>query len=137
MAKVPRGIRRRLRELAADFIDRWTPIADSVRLLWSAGPITIGFFILSYAVVDVATLWLDLAVYRSLGPHELSWWFATDQPIILVIELLVEPIRLCLIAAAYDYCLRSIEQRESAAALPTEGSEPDGSQPEVEHQEPR
>jgi hypothetical protein len=127
---MPRSLRRRLGELSDDLIERWKPIADSVRLIWNAGPITMGFFLVAFAIVDVASLWLNLAVYRSLGPHELAWWFATDQPISLLIDLVVEPIRLCLIAAAYDHCLRAVRAPENAIA-------PAPSQTEIKDQEAR
>jgi hypothetical protein len=113
--RVPGFLRKRLAELGSDLGGRWVPIADSARLIWRAGIITMALFVLAYAVLDTSSLWLSLGVNRLIGPHELPWWQAADTPIGLVIELIVEPLRIALIAATWVYCL--------TRATASEGSE--------------
>jgi len=121
--RVPRFVRKRISSLADDTVSRWRPIADSARLIWRAGILAMAVFVLSYAVLDTSTLWILQGIYRLLGPHELAWWFATDNQITLVADAIVEPLRLCLIAATYDYGLRvsrerdALKAREAAAQL--------------------
>ncbi|MDH6180622.1 hypothetical protein M2152_000804 [Microbacteriaceae bacterium SG_E_30_P1] len=113
-ARLPRRLRRRLAEVGSDLAGRWMPIATSVRLLWAAGIVTVGLFVVAYAVLDTSTAWLRLGLYRLLGPHEMQWWFATDALIGLGVDGIVEPLRIALIAAAWGYFLsRSAEGRET------------------------
>lgn len=100
---------KRINEVGTDFAGRWVPIANSARLIWRAGAITMALFVLAYAILDTSTLWLHFGFDRLLGPHELSWWFASDAPLSLVIDLLVEPLRISLIASAWIYCLSRSE----------------------------
>lgn len=110
--KVPAYLRKRITMLSGDLIERWRPIADSARLIWRAGILAMALFVLAYAVLDTSSLWLMQGFYGLLGPHELAWWFAVDNQIGLVTEAIVEPLRLCLIAATYDYCLRVMRERD-------------------------
>lgn len=110
--RVPAYLRKRIVSLSGELIERWRPIADSARLIWSAGIVAVALFILSYAVLDTSSLWILQGIYRILGPHELAWWFAVDNQIGLVTDAIVEPLRLCLIAATYDYCLRIMRDRQ-------------------------
>ncbi len=118
---VPVFARKRIAELGSDVAGRWTPIAGAVRLVWRAGAVTMALFVLAYAVLDTSTLWLNFGVNRLLGPHELQWWAASDTPISLVIDLVVEPVRLCLIAATWVYCLTL--SKAGRAELELEGEE--------------
>lgn len=112
-ARLPRVVRKRLAEFASDLAGRWVPIATSVRLLWAGGIITIGLFVLAYAVLDTSTLWLRFGIDRLIGPHELAWWFGSDAVIGLAIDAVVEPLRISLIAAAWGYfLLRSTAGRD-------------------------
>ncbi len=104
-ARLPRSVRRRATELGSDLAGRWVPIATSVRLLWAGGIVTIGLFVLAYAVLDTSSAWLRFGVERLLGPHELPWWFAVDTTISLVVDAVVEPLRISLIAAAWGFFL--------------------------------
>jgi len=117
---VPRFVRKRISSLADGTVSRWKPIADSARLIWTAGILAMAVFVLSYAVLDTSTLWILQGIYRLLGPHELAWWFATDKQINLVANAIVEPLRLCLIAATYDYGLRMTRERDSRKAREAE-----------------
>lgn len=114
--RVPASLRKRIVSLMGDLIDRWRPIADSARLIWGAGIIAVALFVLAYAVLDTSTLWLLQGVYQLLGPHELGWWFAVDNQTSLVADSLIEPLRLCLIAATYDFCLGVVRKRDELKA---------------------
>ena len=107
----PPGVRRRLADLASGFTDRWQPISSSARLIWGAGPAAVGLFLLLTAVVETLGLWLHFGIDRVIGPHSIRWWMATDVPLSLVVETIVEVTRIALIASAYDYSLRLLARR--------------------------
>ena len=130
--RVPRFVRKRISSLTDGTVSRWRPIADSARLIWAAGALAMAIFVVSYAALDTSTLWILQGIYRLLGPHELSWWFATDNQISLVADTIVEPLRLCLIAAAYDYGLGKSRERDARKAREAaQATEPATATPEV------
>jgi len=105
-ARLPRWMRAGLAAMTGGFQERWLPIASSVRLIWSAGPLALGGFLLAYAVAHAAGEWLDVALLRALGPHELAFWRAVDDPVGLLVVALVVPVQLTLVGSAYDTALR-------------------------------
>lgn len=128
----PKGFRHavvsRARGLGADLLERWRPIADSARTIWRAGPITMGFAILLIAVVSTAADWTDALVLRVVAPQELSFWMAADRALALVADVIWEPIRICVLAAAFDYCVGvtrpALRLRRSGSG--SSGSDPSG-----------
>lgn len=102
--------RRLLEWLVSGFLERWQPVATAARLIWGAGPIALGVYVLAFSVLTVATEWLRYAVYHVLGPHDGGWWGAIEQPIELAIATVVFPLQLCLVAAAFDFCVRALQR---------------------------
>ncbi|MCU1405838.1 MAG: hypothetical protein JWQ43_2141 [Glaciihabitans sp.] len=118
VSALPRGVSRRLKDVGVDFFSRFTPVTNALVLIWRAGVVPVGLFVLAYTVLESARTWLDLLAVRVIGPHDLqTWWMNFDDILSFVVALLIEPIRLCLIAAAYDFCLRKLEERREAKDL--------------------
>lgn len=95
---------------ASGFLERWQPIVTAVRLIWRAGPVTMGVYILGFGVLAVGAEWLHAAIYHLLGPHDSGWWGSVQQPIELVVVALTFPLQLCVVAAAFDHCLRALDE---------------------------
>ncbi len=96
------GAKRRLRDTAGLASSRVQPILEAGTLLFHAGPIRIAFYLL----LSQAWLFLDqtlaAGIPRLFGAHAWEWW-VMFLPLISVIPVLIsEPIRIALIAAAYD-----------------------------------
>jgi hypothetical protein len=109
---LPNVVRDRAKDVSKGFVGRWTPLANAVVLIWRAGVLAMGIFVLAYTVLESANLWLRLAGVQLIGPHHLnSWWMNFDDMLSFVVSVLVEPVRIALIAAAYDFCLRRLEER--------------------------
>lgn len=108
------------------FQERWVPIAGSIRIVWSAGPLTLGVFLFAYAVVHAAGEWLAIGLMRALGPHEFLFWTAIDDPIGLLVVALVVPAQITLLASAYDTALSRSALR-LASTESTESTESAGS----------
>jgi len=76
-----------------------------------------GIFVLAYTVLEAAGSWLGFGAIRLIGAHDLeAWWMNMDGVLIFLLDVLLEPLRICLIAAGYDFCLRRLEERREAAA---------------------
>jgi hypothetical protein len=95
--------------LSGGLLERWQPIATALRLIWRAGPVTMGVYVLAFGVLAVAADWLFVGVNRLLGPHDLGWWRAWGDPLGLLFDVVVFPLQVCLVAAAFDRCLRAAE----------------------------
>ncbi|MCS5720106.1 hypothetical protein N1027_18400 [Herbiconiux sp. CPCC 205763] len=116
VAALPNGVRRRLKDVGDDVTGRWRPLANAFLLIWRAGVVPMALFVLGYTVIEAASGWLLFAGVRLIGPHDLnSWWMNFDDILVFVVGVILEPVRLCLIAAAYDFCLRKLEERREAA----------------------
>jgi hypothetical protein len=115
-ARLPRRLRVVLTAVTGGFQERWLPIGGAVRLVWAAGPLALGGFLLAYAVVHAAGEWLAIGLMRLLGPHEFLFWAAVDDPVDLLVVSLVVPLQLALVAATYDTALG----RSTAAPPPAD-----------------
>ncbi|MFB7843016.1 hypothetical protein [Microbacterium sp. NPDC056052] len=128
-ARVPNPVMRRLRDLGTELGSRFLPIWRAILLMWRAGPVIIASYALLYTVVIVAQSWLRYGVSRWVGPHELDAFWTVYWPVIFFIPpLIVEPIRLALVAGAYDTTfgmLRRAQDVRTDAAAPTTAEEAD------------
>ena len=76
----------------------------------------LGILVLAYTVLDDASGWLAFAAVQLIGPHDLQcWWMNADGSLIFALDVLLEPLRICLIAAGYDFCLHRLGDRREAA----------------------
>jgi hypothetical protein len=114
-SRVPKAVTRRVSDVSGGVMGRWKPLANALTLVWRAGVVPMGIFVLAYTVLEAAGAWLGLGAIRLIGPHDLeSWWMNMDGALIFGLEVLLEPLRICLIAAGYDYCLRRLGERRDA-----------------------
>jgi len=126
---LPKGLFRRIKDVGVDFFSRFAPVTNALLLIWRAGVVPVGLFVLAYAVLEAGIVWLDLAAVRFIGPHDFyMWWLNFDGMLGFAVAVLIEPLRLCLVAAAYDFCLRKLEERQEDAGMTTsaEGTPPAG-----------
>ena len=134
--RVPSVIQSRVIEFLRGQLGRFASIGDAGRLILHGGWLPISFFVLAYTVLvlaapsgayfdpEVTDGWLFRAVALMLGPHEWQWWQAYDDTIRVAISALIEPIRICLVAATFWYCadqLRSGQDRQPALNRTTTG----------------
>ena len=115
-ARVPKAISRRVADVGGGFVGRWKPLANALTLVWRAGVVPMGIFVLAYTVLEASSGWLAFAAIQLIGPHDLqAWWMNADGALIFSLDVLLEPLRICLIAAGYDFCLRRLGERREAA----------------------
>ncbi|MGO4680070.1 hypothetical protein [Microbacterium sp. 2MCAF23] len=129
VARVPNPVMRRLRDLGAELGSRFLPIWRAILLMWRAGPLIIASYALLHTVIVVAQSWLRYGVSRWIGPHDLDLFWNVYWPVIFLIPpLIMEPIRLAVVAGAYDTTfgmLRRAQQARTDAAAPTTEDEVD------------
>lgn len=113
---VPQWWRDRGRDIRGNVIGRFTPITASLLLIWRAGAISLGVYVLCFTVLDALVAWLGVGINQLLGPHSIDFWFAISPLLVYLTALLVEPARFALIASAYDHSLAALETRTRADA---------------------
>lgn len=113
MGKLPNQARRRLTDVGKDLTARFRSIWNAVVLMWQAGPVLIGGYVLLYTLVLALTTVLEIGFTRVLGPHDLhSFWAVFGPLLFLVVPMLVEPLRLSLVASAYDSTIGTLISSE-------------------------
>jgi hypothetical protein len=122
----------RVDQTVGDKISQWAraklgdynTIVDSARLILHGGLLAITLYILGY----LGLAWLDMAgaFYRPevsighlfrfiawlFGPHSLYFWNGFADTIALVSHMIVEPLRVCLIASTVAYCLEQVRAKD-------------------------
>jgi hypothetical protein len=100
---LPSRLRARLRDVWSDLISRFQPIGRALLLMWRAGPVLVGSYILLFTILLALDAALELGVTRVVGPEELgSFWMVNAPLIFLFVPLVIEPLRVVLVASAYD-----------------------------------
>lgn len=106
VTSAPVALARRARPLFDDAIEIAKPLLLSARVIWRGGIVFLAVYVFAYALWVSIGDWVLASIYAAIGPHPYGWWMATDQPIGFLIDLLVEPVRISLLAVAFDFCLR-------------------------------
>lgn len=102
-------VRRVIRDASAQATSRLEPIWSAIMLMWRAGPVLIGFFVLLFALLGLLGEGVEYAMTRLIGPHGLNeFWVLWDDALFLIPALLIEPLRIALVASGYDETLRRL-----------------------------
>ena len=115
---VPKSLREKTRDHALSQLGKFKPIADSARLVLHGGVLALSLYILAYLVLA----WLDMSggffraqlgdgyLFRAmawgLGPHPEQFWDGYSDTLSLISHLIIEPLRICLIASTFAYCVQ-------------------------------
>lgn len=119
---LPSRLRARLKDVWADLIARFQPIGRAVVLMWRAGPVLIGMYILLFTVLLALDGVLELGISRAVGPNELAGFWMVNAPLIfLAVPLVIEPLRVVLVASAYDAVIARLVPVPATENAPTEG----------------
>ena len=132
--RVPRRLREIGREQVESHVGKFKPIVDTAHVIVAAGVLPLAVYVLAY----LGLAWLDIAgsFYRAqlgsgyllrgiswaLGPHDITFWFGTWDAIATLSHALVEPLRICLIACMFGYCVERLAAHEAEKAGVTAGT---------------
>ncbi len=127
-SRIPGTVRDKAREWAISQLGNFHHITDSARLILHAGVLALSLYVLAY----LGLAWLDQTgafyhaevdggylfrgVARVFGPHPQSFWNGVSGIISTISRLVVEPLRVCLIASTVAYCLEHVQSREPTPA---------------------
>ncbi|MFF0266057.1 hypothetical protein [Kribbella sp. NPDC004536] len=109
--------------------EKFYPALNAFRLLVRVGPVFLGVVCLVYTLWVLADDWAFVAVQRLIGIHGQYWGLMNMEISSLVEGLIFEPLRIALLAAAFDLCIsvgseRRVEAKAIAEAKPPKVAQP-------------
>jgi hypothetical protein len=124
-ATLPAPVRTVVDRLISGYRTRYMPVARSVELTLTSG---IGFlllFIFSYRLLTWGSAWLWVLIKQLIGPYSLDVWYVFADVLGIVIGnplgpergIIFEPLRICLLAAAFDRALAAHQGLANKAAI--------------------
>ncbi|MGB4135582.1 MAG: hypothetical protein WA971_03395 [Microbacterium sp.] len=113
---VPDWLRTRLTDLWNDFAGRFRPVGRAILLMWRAGPVVIGTYVLLYTLVLAGQGLLRIVVIQVVGPHDLGFWMVADSLVLLVIPFIIEPLRIAVVSSSYDATLGALRRSATPGA---------------------
>jgi hypothetical protein len=110
-AVIPNPLVRRLKDLGEELGARFRPIGRALLLMWRAGPLLVGSYVLLYVIVKALESFLGFGITRLVGPQDFVFWAIATPLVSLVPLLLMEPVRIAVISGAYDATLARLRKR--------------------------
>ena len=127
-SRLPEVRRAEARDWALSKLGNYRTITDAARLILHGGVLALSLYVLGY----LGLAWLDMAgsFYRPemragylfreaawlIGPHPRQFWDWAQPTLIFVSHLIVEPLRVCLIASTVAYCLEHVRPKDTTTA---------------------
>jgi hypothetical protein len=124
-SRLPSARRDEAREWLLSRLGNYRTITDSARLILHGGVLALSLYVLAY----LGLAWVDMAgsfyrpevrvgyLFRGVawlfGPHPLSFWDGVRPTLVLISHLIVEPLRVCLIASTVAVCLEHVRAQET------------------------
>jgi hypothetical protein len=98
--------------------EKFYPAINAFRLLVRVGPVFLGVVCLVYTFWLLGNDWSFIAAQRLIGIHGQYWGLMNHEIANLIQGVLFEPLRIALLAAAFDLCISvGTERRTEAAAI--------------------
>lgn len=109
---LPEAVRTRLADLADQLFGQWTPMIDALKIIWRAGVVPLGFFVLLWTVFTAGSGLLTWLITRLIGPQPLIGWWSVWLPVVeSCVEAVLMPLQITLVAAAYAYSVVRVGER--------------------------
>ena len=105
-SKVPGVLRRWRHVIVGGWEDVARPVVLSARMIRRGRALDLAIFVSAYALLWAASQWFARGVYIVIGPHEAAVWWDIDPVVSAAVDLITEPLRIVVLAAAFDFYLR-------------------------------
>jgi hypothetical protein len=125
--RLPEKLREKSRDFVRSQLGKFEPIVDSARVILHGGVLALSLYVLTY----LALAWLDMTgsfyglqsgpghLFRGtawlLGPHPIQFWKGYSDTLALVSHMIIEPLRICVIASTFAYCLEHVAKSQHDA----------------------
>lgn len=129
--RLPKLLRRNRRILTGAWEDIGAPILLSLRMMRRTGVLQLAIYLAAYGVLYVLTYWGTRGVLLLVGAHEVGWWLDYSAAVNVVISAVFEPLRIALVALAFDHLLKRWAATRAPVVAPDHGR-PEPVQPAAE-----
>lgn len=92
-------------QLLGDIDDKYLPTFHSLRLVLRAGVVFLGAYVAVYSALVMADSGLEMLTNRLFAGQPIAFWYAYGTSFDLIPDILLEPLRICLLAVAFRRCL--------------------------------
>lgn len=103
--RIPAVLRRWGHLVTGGWDETGRPLTFVSRIILRAGPANLAILLGVYGLLSAAGLWLQRGGYWAAGPHDASFWYTWDPILVLGVSAIIEPIRIALLAVAFDVAL--------------------------------
>ncbi len=124
---IPKFMRDFVEHFISGYRSRYLPIANGVRITLSSGVVLMLTLIVGYRLIDWLAAWAWLGMTRLIGPHDLDTWQVLSESVSLLFGsafqdsstgILVEPLRICFLAAILETAFALPKRRAVEIAQP-------------------
>jgi len=98
------------------FREKFYPALNAFRLLVRVGPVFLGVVCMVYTLWVLGQEWGFVLIQRLVGIHGQYWGLMNTEIAGLARDIIFEPLRIALLAAAFDLCISVGTQRRAEAA---------------------
>ena len=109
-SRIPGALRRWRHIIVGGWEEVAGPVVLSGRMMQRGTVLDFATFVSAYGLLWAASQWFARGVYTVIGPHDGSIWWDIDGVVSAATDLVTEPLRLVLLAAAFDFYLRRWSQ---------------------------
>lgn len=124
---VPRFLRDFVEHFIGGYRRRYLPLANGVRLAFHSGAVLLVTLIVGYRLIDWGAAWLWYGAARLIGPYPLDAWQILGDALSVLFGspfrdsstgLLIEPLRICFLAAVLECAFSPWQARRAASPAP-------------------
>jgi hypothetical protein len=112
--------------------EKFYPTLNAFRLLVRVGPVFLGVVCLVYTLWSLGGEWTFVLFQRLIGVHGQRWGVMDAQIAGTVQDLIFEPLRIALLAAAFDQCISVGAQRRAEQAEAAQKKQAEQPAPQVQ-----
>ncbi|MFD7153304.1 hypothetical protein ACFV9C_01815 [Kribbella sp. NPDC059898] len=109
--------------------EKFYPAINAFRLLVRVGPVFLGVVCLVYTLWWLADDWAFVVLERLIGIHGSNWGLMDMEIASMIGGLIFEPLRIALLAAAFDLCISVGTERRVEAKAIADAKAPQAAQP--------
>jgi hypothetical protein len=120
LERLPALLRRNRHILTGAWEDIGAPIALTGRMILRTRVFDVAIYLAAYAVLSVLLQWVSRGTYWVVGPHDVGWWLDYSAPVNVVIGAVFEPVRIILVALAFDVLLQRWQATRPLVATTSE-----------------
>jgi len=113
VARLPLAVQRRLHLFSDEWDDIGGPLAMAGRMIVRAGPLGLAVFVFAYGVIFAISQWMQRTVFVVIGANDAAFASVFVPVVSLATSAITEPLRIALLAVAFDWCLRKWNEKRA------------------------